>query len=390
MFGMKVGILSFSPPEGGGVYQYTISLLEAVNRYSNAHEYIQIRYDHFPKILNKDIVLVEMRSSILLKIARLINIFVGPKLGELVPNVQRRLTSEIDIIISPHITLLPYYIRKPYIVTIHDFQQEYYPAFFTLKERILRKIVYRTGKFANIVIVESNFVKKDVMKFLNVEEDRIKVIPSPPPSYVVKLKLEQNIIENVINKYNLPDKYIFYPAQFWPHKNHINLIKALKFIKYKQKEEIPLILVGSKKKNFENVMKKIKELNIENQVSYLGYILEEEMPYIYNLSTALVMPTLFESVSLPIWEAFYLGVPVVSSNVCALPEQVGDAGLLFDPTDIEDMADKIYHIWTNESLRKELIQKGYQRVKDLTIENYAKQWEEIIEEALRKDVVFHR
>ncbi len=65
------------------------------------------------------------------------------------------------------------------------------------------------------------------------------------------------------------------------------------------------------------------------------------MPYLYKLSTALVMPTLFESVSLPIWESFYLGVPVVSSNVCALPEQVGDAGLLFDPHDIEDMAEKI-------------------------------------------------
>jgi glycosyltransferase involved in cell wall biosynthesis len=103
------------------------------------------------------------------------------------------------------------------------------------------------------------------------------------------------------------------------------------------------------------------------------------MLYLYKLATALVMPTLFESVSMPIWEAFLLGVPVVSSNVCALPEQVGDAGLLFDPNNIDDMAEKIYTLWTNESLRKELIQKGYERTKDLTLENYAKQWEKIIE-----------
>ncbi|MDI6891311.1 MAG: hypothetical protein QMC83_10320 [Thermodesulfovibrionales bacterium] len=75
---------------------------------------------------------------------------------------------------------------------------------------------------------------------------------------------------------------------------------------------------------------------------------------------------------------------MVSSNVCALPEQVGDAGLLFDPNNIEDMAGKIYWIWTEENLRKELIQKGYERVKDMTLENYARQWEKIIEEALGK------
>jgi glycosyltransferase involved in cell wall biosynthesis len=144
--------------------------------------------------------------------------------------------------------------------------------------------------------------------------------------------------------------------------------------------EIPLILVGSKKNNFENVMKEIQNLGLSRQVKYLGYVPDEDMPYLYKLATALVMPTLFESVSMPIWEAFHLGCPVVSSNVCALPEQVGDAGLIFDPYNIEDMAEKIFIIWTNENLRSELINKGFERVKDLTIENYAKEWEKILEE----------
>jgi glycosyltransferase involved in cell wall biosynthesis len=106
------------------------------------------------------------------------------------------------------------------------------------------------------------------------------------------------------------------------------------------------------------------------------------MPYLYKLATALVMPTLFESVSMPIWEAFHLGCPVVSSNVCALPEQVGDAGLLFDPNNIEDIAEKIYIIWNDENLRQELIKRGSERVKNLTIENYAEEWKKILEEAL--------
>ena len=85
---------------------------------------------------------------------------------------------------------------------------------------------------------------------------------------------------------------------------------------------------------------------------------------------------------MPIWEAFYLGCPVISSDVCALPEQVGDAGLLFDPHNAEDMAEKIYRIWTDDMLREELVKRGYERVKNFTLENYAKQWEKIIEEVI--------
>lgn len=129
-------------------------------------------------------------------------------------------------------------------------------------------------------------------------------------------------------------------------------------------------------------MAQIEELKLRNHVKYLGHVPDADMPYLYKLSTALVMPTLFESVSIPIWEAFLLGVPVVSSNVCALPEQVGDTGLLFDPNDIEDMAEKIYSVWRNEDLRKELIKKGYERIKNITLENYAKQWEKSIDEIL--------
>jgi len=184
-------------------------------------------------------------------------------------------------------------------------------------------------------------------------------------------------------KYDLPERYIFYPAQFWFHKNHIKLLEALSLLRNKYNTIVPLILVGSKKNNFDNVMKAIEKLNLERQVKYLGYVPDEDMPYLYKLSTALVMPTLFESVSMPIWEAFYLGVPVVSSNVCALPEQVGNAGLLFDPFNIEDIAEKIYKIWIDENLRTELVQKGYNRIKDLTLENYAKQWEDVIEEGSR-------
>jgi len=374
---MKIGILAIASPDSGGVFQYTISMLEAmkvITKSSNKYEVIQIRHESFPKILDKEYIIKNQKTPIGLKIRRIIHFFTGIEIGNLAPNV------DVDLIISPIITLLPFSMKRPYIVTIHDFQHKYYPQFFTIKEKITREIIYRTGKKASLVICESNYVKQDLVKFLNIDESKIKVLPSPPPSYLQTIEIKKENLLTIKEKYNLPEGYIFYPAQFWYHKNHINLLRALRYIKDKYNLEIPLILVGSKKNNFENVMKEIQNLGLSQQVKYLGYVPDEDMPYLYKLATALVMPTLFESVSMPIWEAFHLGCPVVSSNVCALPEQVGDAGLIFDPYNIEDMAEKIFIIWTNENLRNELVNKGFERAKDLTIENYAKEWEKILEE----------
>jgi len=177
---------------------------------------------------------------------------------------------------------------------------------------------------------------------------------------------------------------LFYPANFWYHKNHIKLLKALKLLKERFGLEIQLVLSGSKNNGFKDMLQEMKRLKIENQVKYLGYVTDEDLLGLYKLATALIMPTFFESVSMPIWEAFYLGCPVVSSNVCALPEQVSDAGLLFDPNNVEEMAKSIYRIWTDEGLRQALIQKGSDKIRNFTLRNYAQQWEEVIGEVLQE------
>ena len=382
---MKIGILTIASPDSGGVYQYTLTMLEAFKNFlDNKYEFLQIKHDKFPPILDKCIEIKTTKTPLFVKIKRIIHTYTGIKIGDILFNYNHPEINNIDLIISPTITLLPYHMKKPYIVTIHDFQQEYYPEFFTLRERISRKIVYKTGQKANIVVCESEYVKKDIMKFLKIPPNKIFVVPSPPPSYIQNIQISENLYSIIKAKYDLYDKYLFFPAQFWYHKNHINLLRALKLIKDKYNETVNLILVGSKKNNFENVMNEIQRLGLQKQVKYLGYVPDEDMPYLYKLSTALVMPTLFESVSLPIWEAFYLGVPVVASNVCGLPEQVGDAGLLFNPNDVEDMAEKIYKVWTDKSLRQSLVERGYNRIKGLTLEDYARKWEEIIKEVMSK------
>lgn len=375
----NIGILSLAKPEYGGIYQYTLSLLKALKLLEDKYNFFQIRNKSFPKILDKDIVVPDSLLNKFFKLKILIYFLVGVKIDSF--KLHQKIKN-LDFIISPIISLLPYHLDKPYIITIHDFQHEYYPNFFSLKERIYRKFIYKTAKWADIVICESKYVKQDIVRFLGISEGKIKVLPSPPPFDLLKIKFNIENFSKIRDKYKLPDKYLFYPAQFWYHKNHINLIKALFFIKSKYNLEVFLVLVGSKKNNFDNLMNIINDFKMQNQIKYLGYISYDDIPYLYKMATALVMPSLFESVSIPIWEAFYFGCPVVSSNVCALPEQIGEAGLLFDPTNTKDMADKIYRIWTDEELRKELVKRGYKRIKDFTIQNYAKQWQEIIEELI--------
>jgi glycosyltransferase involved in cell wall biosynthesis len=123
---------------------------------------------------------------------------------------------------------------------------------------------------------------------------------------------------------------------------------------------------------------------MSNQIVHLGYVTDVEMVALYKKSVALVYPTLYGPTNIPPSEAMMLGVPVLCSNLFSMPEQLGDAGLLFDPFNIDDMAEKIFKIWTNENLRTQLIQKGYARVRNLTEENYARQWERVIDDAFEK------
>lgn len=390
---MKIGLLDKITIYEGGIYQYTHSLLESLLKYSN-YNYLIIKSSKNKsstledELSNHQFIKIDITpSNVLLKLKRAIYISFPKSRHYLNVSSNYNILKKykLDLIISPTISRIPIYINKPYIVTIHDLQHKYYPNFFTLKERLQRNYFYKTTAVnALLVVCESQAVKRDIIKFLGIPSNKIRVIPSPPPTYIVNLKIINYYLEEVKSKYLLPEKFLFYPAHFWYHKNHLNLIRAINVIRKKYKEAISLVFVGLKKNNFKTTMNEIKNLGLEGQVRYLGYVQEEDIRYLYKLSTALVMPTFFESVSMPIWEAFYLGVPVICSNVCALPKQVGDAGLLFDPNNIEDMAEKIYKIWINENLRESIIKKGHKRVQELTLENYAKQWEKIIDETLRK------
>jgi glycosyltransferase involved in cell wall biosynthesis len=188
--------------------------------------------------------------------------------------------------------------------------------------------------------------------------------------------------EQVRSKYNLPNRFLYFPAQSWPHKNHLRLLNALAIVREKH-QDISLVLTGGKTDFFNQINTNVFDSHLEGAVHHVGYVDSNDLPYIYLLSEMLIMPTLFESISLPIFEAFSLGVAVCSSDAVALPEQVGDAGITFDPLDVKDMAEKICIFLDDSTLRKKKAVMGHEKIKNFSHEEYQGSLIEVIREAYR-------
>ncbi len=359
-----IGILAFVNKNDGGVYQYTQSLIDALAK-DESNKYI-IFVDTFSGNINSYNLEVRKvntsRPAAPTRIFRAIQLLLLIRISFL-EKVERSFYDDIDLFMCPRVIMYTqFFTIKPFILTLHDLQEYYFPEFFTWQERIIRFVTTRfLARKANRIICESNYVKNDIKKFLKIKDEKIIVLPAPPPADFMNIQISEEQKINVLQKYNLPDKYIFYPAAFWPHKNHIKLIEAFKLVITKN-SDLYMVLSGSKQRNLSNVIKKIKELGLGKKILLLGYVDYEDLPYLYASSKMLVMPSLFESISIPIFEAFALKVPVCSSNILALPEQIGDAGLLFDPRDEKDIAEKINILLNDDSLQQELSMNGYGKI----------------------------
>jgi len=394
---MNVGIVLPSAA-GGGVFQYALSIADSLIKYSNRFNYSIVYYDKdslkYLSSLNLDSVksiFVPLRkSSFLGKIGLLFNLAVGRNIFYKQKNeeISKLKESHIQLLIIPFPSLFGFSSEIPYIVSIVDLMHKYYPHFpeYSLKEKLIRDLMYKNAvKHSALTIVDDQQGVSDLKRFYNIAEEKIRVVPYIPSGYIYEHRdMDLEEAERVLIHYGLPERFLFYPAQFWYHKNHIRLIKALRHIKQIYKINIPIVLVGSPKENYRKVTRFTEESNISDQIIHLGYVSDREIVALYKRAVALVFPSLFGPTNIPPLEAMILGTPVLCSNLFSMPEQVGNAGFLFDPFNVEDMAEKLYKVWTDEDLRQTLVERGYKKAKDMTLENYAKRWEGIIDEALER------
>jgi glycosyltransferase involved in cell wall biosynthesis len=244
------------------------------------------------------------------------------------------------------------------------------------RERSCRNI----SRWSKGVLVDSETGKLQMAESYNMELDRIHVLPYIAPKYM----RQDNTPADFDSRYQLPAKFIFYPAQFWEHKNHKGLINAVRSLKGSL-PDLKLVLSGAKQNAYNSVVKAVQELNLTGDVIFLGYVPDKDMPELYRRSRALVMPTYYGPTNIPPLEAFVAGCPVAVSGIYGMPEQVGDAALLFNPDSVKEIADCIKRLWVDDKLCAQLSERGKRRAANWDQRHFNERLMDIVTEITGED-----
>ncbi len=263
----------------------------------------------------------------------------------------------VDVVHFPGNTINPIDLDLPVVLNLHDLQHRRFPQYFSAEEIAGReKWWVASGRRADALIAGSNFIRDDLCEQLDVEASKIFVTPDIFESAFFGWP---NNLEEIRGRFELPPTFFLYPAAVWPHKNHRRLIEAFTLAGIPGAQ---LVLTGGGSESLE----------LAPGVRHLGRVSTEDLIALYHLATALVFPSEYEAWSIPIMEAMACDCPVASSIATSLAEQVGNAGLLFDPTSVPEMARAMRHLAEDDRLRQTLVSRGRYRVRQLTPDNFLK------------------
>lgn len=272
-------------------------------------------------------------------------------------------TENIDVIHIPAQSFHNLTFSVPMITTLHDLQHFHYPEFFTTDEIKFRDIYYKhSAEFAERIIVSFQHVKDDIVRFYGVPAEKIDVCPI---GSIIAKPVEDSESAKIKKKYGVSERYLFYSANTWRHKNHISLIRALKILHEKYGDKISLVCTGQKYPDYyPQLLEEVNKLNLKDYVNFTGYIPEDDVRMLLKNSTLAVIPTLYEAGSFPLMEAMAYEVPVICSNVTSLPDTIGDKRFVFDPKDVEQIAEKAAMMLTDEKLVQENMENSRIKVRE--------------------------
>jgi len=427
---MRIGIVPYLNSNWGGVYQYSLTVLRALQESVNAgmrHNFVVFtdQPNHI-SLSGLDRRYWRVRSSepisYLTNLRRVVG--EGPH-RDLWRLMRRRIagmapaSSEVQVErqYNPEAISVDYKLQKwfrhcgvelmvysspyqypleaalPFILAVHDLQHRVHPEFLEVSangEWMRREYFCRNGaRYATLLLADSEIGRQDILNYYGeygATEDRVKVLPFMSAASINEAPLNDDNL-NVRTSIALPERYMFYPAQFWPHKNHAILVRALGWVKSHTGMDIHLVFCGAntgliRGQTFQDVMTLAMEQDVTRQIHYLGYVKDSQMAGLYKEAVALVMPTHFGPTNIPIIEAWALGCPVLTSDVRGIREQVGDAGLLVDPCSVEGVAGAMTKLWTDSRLRQDLVRRGMARQEGNKPQDFQRRLALIIEEGV--------
>jgi glycosyltransferase involved in cell wall biosynthesis len=404
---MKVGIfLKNQLSELGGAYTFESEIFRALIEFGVQSNHIFILYCDDDSLASKlgsiqHIKIIspaqQFKESLISKLSRYTRAFIK-KIQD--PQSQLRIESRFDkfarkSVLQDGIDITWSFdqscpeLEVPYITTLWDLQhrlQPYFPEVSSGKQWQEREKNFSTIlKRATFVLTGTETGKSEATHFYQVHPNKVRVLPFPTPKFALEIASHSstNQIEDcakILEKYQLPPQYLFYPAQFWPHKNHVCLLLAVKYLQDRYSLVFPTVFVGSDKGNQPYIKQLVDELNLSSHVYFLGFVPQPDLVLLYQNAFALTFPTFFGPDNLPPLEAFALGCPVIASDVPGAREQLGDNALLFDPANEEQLAIALKSLYDNPDLRQALIQRGLARALAWTGREYVREVLSILNE----------
>jgi len=270
------------------------------------------------------------------------------------------------------------YIAPPFhkgklVATIHDLGFLHVPESFSRFEVLRSKILIRmTAKRSDKIITGSYFSKNDIAGTYKIDPNQIEVIPL---GVSTSFKPESDPVkaQKILDKYGIHKPYFLCVGRLNPRKNLISMVKAFTMIKKEKSIPHKLVIVGKEDFATRKIIQSIKTADSTTDVILTGYVEEQDLPSLYNEADVFIYPSLFEGVGLPVLEAMSCGVPVIASDSSSLTEIVGDAGLLVNPLDPEEMRNALFRIISDQDLRKKYIARGTARTEKFSWSSTARQ-----------------
>ena len=293
----------------------------------------------------------------------------------------RIIKDDINIFWSPHYNIPIFKFKLKKIVTIHDvFHLHNFKNLTLIQKSYAYFMINYAVKNANMVLTVSEFSKKEIMNYCEVEDNSINIIKNSIDKKVFKKIKDKTLLKEFLNRSKLPNKFILYVGNIKPNKNLLNLLKALRKI-----EKISLVIAGRIDKKISNDYKNLLNYvrvndSLKKRVFFTGFVSNAEISYLYNLATLFVFPSSYEGFGIPPLEAMACECPVIASNIPAIVETCDDAVIYFNPHDIDDIRLKIMSLIENKNLQNQMIKKGLRRVTKFSWHDSANKLNTLIEQ----------
>ncbi len=363
---MRIGVDACTWNNRRGFGRFTRELLEAVLAVDKTNEYLffidseSAESDEFPSNVKTIIAQTEVSPM------EAASASGRRSVKDLWSMSREVLRHKIDLFFFPAVySYFPVFNRTKIIVTLHDVIADHHPEliFPNKKSQVFWKLKQNIAiRQAHLILTVSEHSKEQIIEYFRLPESRLRVITEAARAVFTVLPHDEQW-NKTLRRHNLKsnEKFLLYVGGISPHKNLNTLIDA-----FGRLDGIKLVLVGDYKDDpffsaYPALKKQVEELGLPDKVIFAGYVEDTDLAYLYNAATLVVLPSLEEGFGLPAVEAMACGTPVAASNRGSLPEVLGDAGIFFEPNDVENMAAVIEQILSDDARREKMSRIGLNR-----------------------------